>query len=52
MAIPILQGTGQLPHQYCLAPSVNSAEAETPGCRNTKVGRRMTETRAVEAGGG
>lgn len=52
MATHILQGTSQLPHQYCLAPSVNSAEAEMPGSRNTKVGRRMTENRAVKAGDG
>lgn len=52
MPINILQYTGQLPHKRCLAPNVNSAEAQTPGSRKSKVGRKTTENRAVKVGDG
>lgn len=52
MPINILQCTGQRPHKHCLAPNMNSAEAEKPGSRDSKVGRRMTENGAVTAGDG
>ena len=48
----ILKCTGQSHNKELPGPKVNSAEAEKPGSRDSKVGRRMTENGAVTAGDG